>query len=674
MANDAIQCAAAANRDVPQGKPKPIQDCSDVVHIAVFFDGTGNNKDADESDHKWSNVARMYFSAQRFALDNKGKFYYTIYISGVGTRYNGKAVDWISSAGVWLQDSSIPGMGFGTGGDRRLDQGDDAVSDRLRDVLIANAKAQGGPIGLYASASTNKSFSEVNAALGKHRLIKVINLSIFGFSRGAALARAFSNRVIKDCKQDGDQLTYHGYPLRLNFMGIFDTVASFGVPSENARLPFEERDLIVSKKIERCVHFVAAHEVRFSFPVDLIRKNGKLAGDWLERTYPGVHSDVGGGYAPHDQMIDNNQARIPMREMMREATAHGVRLYGYDIFKKAFFQQFTERLECRTETEVAYNNYMAVCGPPTGTIEQQMRQHQKVFFSACGTMHRKGIKTPGERGLEKDKYKYLGPKGMAWEVAKYRKAVKLGKWVRFGGATVNSYAQYVKPQEWQLAAWDTTASDGVVDFVSKFIHDSKVDFIGNLVEPFSYFKPRGVEESSISIWQEGGNWIGSKAKAVEQTAESTYDVAKNEAGKAKDATLKAAKDAADAARTKAEVAAAFAKQKAAEAKDAAVRAYDATAQAAKEAAEAAQRKAEEASEFAKHKAKEAENAASRAYEATAKVTKDASVAVGEKTDELERGAQRLYEKGKHWVQHTAHELSDQTDQISKDVARKLHIK
>lgn len=34
------------------------------------------------------------------------------------------------------------------------------------------------------------------------------------------------------------------------------------------------------------------------------------------------------------------------------------------------------------------------------------------------------------------------------------------------------------------------------------------------IEPFSYFRPRGVHESTNSVWQEGGNWIRSKAKIV----------------------------------------------------------------------------------------------------------------------------------------------------------------
>lgn len=516
MARELAQAAAAANRDIPQSPAAPYQDCRDVVHIAVFFDGTGNNKDFDDAESKWSNVARLYESAQVASLFKKNLPFYPIYISGVGTKFNGGAAGWLSGAGTWLEDG-FPGLGAAAGGDRRMEHGSDAVNQRLREVLIANARVLGGSVAKYADANSQKSFGEVNAALAKHRLIKVINLSVFGFSRGAALARAFSNRVIAKCTREGEALLYFGYPIRFNFMGVFDSVASFGVPAQNARTPWTERDLIVSPVVERCVHYVAAHEVRFSFPVDLIRKNGKLAGEWVEKTFPGVHSDVGGGYEPTNQGIDNNYARIPMREMMREALLSGVRMLSYDEIEKRLNPLFTTRYECRPETEAAYLQYMA-CLRRGGTVEQQIIEHLKLYYSANGTMHRRKSETAGDRSRRASKYKnFIGPKGMAYEVRAYRAVTQAGRWLRLSDATVRGFAQYLRIREWQLAAWDSTAPDGVLDFVSRYVHDSKVDFLGN-IEPFSYFRPRGVDESSISVWQEGGNWLRDKVNTATNRA------------------------------------------------------------------------------------------------------------------------------------------------------------
>lgn len=77
----------------------------------------------------------------------------------------------------------------------------DMVNEQLRAALIANASLLGGHVAKYADENKQKSFNDLNTVLARHRLVKVINLSIFGFSRGAALARAFSNLFIKNVIQ-----------------------------------------------------------------------------------------------------------------------------------------------------------------------------------------------------------------------------------------------------------------------------------------------------------------------------------------------------------------------------------------------------------------------------------------------------------------------------------------
>ena len=51
------QALCKANRDVQMEPPEKRQDCKDVVHLAFFFDGTGNNRDADE-DEQTNGVSR----------------------------------------------------------------------------------------------------------------------------------------------------------------------------------------------------------------------------------------------------------------------------------------------------------------------------------------------------------------------------------------------------------------------------------------------------------------------------------------------------------------------------------------------------------------------------------------------------------------------------------------
>jgi len=639
MANESVLASGASNRDVGPCAPGPFQDCSDVVHLSVFFDGTGNNKDADEPDKKWSNVARMWRAAV-MRTNRRTDGIYPIYVSGVGTRFNGEATGWMDRSDIWVEDTLF-GMAGGHGGDRRLAFAADNVNARLRDRLLSNAARLGGELAAYSSQGKSKSFAEVNKALGKHRLVKIINLSVFGFSRGAALARAFVNRVVELCERRGDALYYEGYPLRVSFLGLFDTVASFGLPASNTRLPWDERELRVPQDVERCVHYVAAHELRFAFPVDLIRLEGRVDGRWVERCYPGVHSDVGGGYHPINQGISNNAARIPMRDMMRESVLQGVRMLSYGEVAARSETIFRERFECLPATQAAYNGYMRHATATEGRIEDVRRQHMRLLYSAYGTLHRLGQQNPGDRQRQDSflKYKFLGPKGMAWEVEKYRsarraaRAVHQAGRVRLGGS-LDGYAQYIEPQDWQLAAWDATAPDAVVAFVRDFVHDSKVDFVGN-VEPFSYFRLRTMQESTRSVWNETGDWIADKAQVAKETGQEVMV----------------------AAERKVDAAADWTSERARQARDAAVETYDAAKRKAEETYEAGKRKVEAAYDATRDKAVETYDAArQKAREAYEASERTARTARREAAEAAQKG-RRLVEQGAEWVEQEASEAA-----------------
>jgi hypothetical protein len=574
VANDKVCSSSAASRDVSNTQPSPFQDCSDVIHISVFFDGTGNNKDVDESLKRWSNPARIWRASDMFRVDNPNANAYPIYISGVGTPFNGNVLSSIESKTVHIEDNYLGGAG-GAGGTRRLKFGQQQINDALRGALLSRAKSLGGQVEQHATQGKQKSFADVNRALAKHRLIKQINVSIFGFSRGAALARAFCNEWLWECEDNRGQLLYEGYPIRFVFLGLFDTVASFGLAATNLSNKvqyggFKGRDLVVDDRVERCVHYVAGHELRFSFPVDLIRYNGKLAGNWLEKVYPGVHSDVGGGYEPKDQGIDNNYARIPMRDMMREALMKGSRINGYDDIKRINFPLFQERFECRPETEIAYKAYQSVCNP-SGTVEQCMRKHMEQLYSAYGTLVRQGVETVTQRQHREGKSWAWGPGDMAAELDSYEKTIKdlqdplkVAKNMVFDSTYLlrkGVYAMWISPQKWQVDAWHRTSDTGVARFVDTYIHDSKVGFLQN-AEPFSYFSTRGVSESTRSV----SGWVEANvARPVDKAVESTVDYAAEKAEQAKSA----ATEAAAAAERKAKQALDYASQKAQEAGQAA---------------------------------------------------------------------------------------------------------
>ena len=569
MQNDNLATCAATFRDVENKPPSAAQDCSDVIHISVFFDGTGNNKDADESTKKWSNVARIWRAAQQMV--KPGSPNYTVYVSGVGTPFNGKPLFSGEEKLIAIEDGPLTGAAGGAGGTRRLNFGQQQINDALREALLSKARMLGGQVAKYAEAGKQQSFADVNKALGRHRLIKQINISIYGFSRGAALARAFCNQWLWECKESRGQLSYEGYPIRFVFLGLFDTVASFGLPATNTANTltyggFKGRDLVVDDRVERCVHFVAAHELRFSFPVDLIRRDGALTGNWLEKTYPGVHSDVGGGYEPKEQGMDNNYARIPMRDMMREGQLHGSRITGYEDIKKTSFRIYQERFECKPETEAAYKAYTAACNPG-GTIEQQMQKHMEHLYSACGTLHREGGESVTQRvHREGGSWSRLAPNDMGKELASYNEAMKqLSSPVNVAVRSVLNptyalqkgvYALWISPKPWQLDAWKQTSKEGVMRFLHTYIHDSKAGFLSN-AEPFSYFSKRGVSESTRSVQ---GWFEHNVARPADKAYEASVDAASRGIEKGAEAAKKAQEAALEAAK-KVEQAASAAAQK-----------------------------------------------------------------------------------------------------------------
>jgi vacuolar-type H+-ATPase subunit H len=526
---DSLQAAQACNRDVPTDAPGPKQDCSDVVNISVFFDGTGNNKDVDDSDHKWSNPARMWLAA----VQRKEQTNYPIYISGVGTPFNNTATKGLEK--WWIdKEDGLPGNVSGAGGSRRLDFGQDNINSTLRQVLLNNAKKLRVTTKAYSDDGRSKSLGELNTALGKHRLIKMINLSIFGFSRGAALARAFSNDFLSLCETDGQgQKTYNGFPIRIHFVGLFDTVASFGIPATNMDWPWTEKKLKIPGEVERCVHYVAAHELRFSFPSDLIRDHGRLMPNWTETVYPGVHSDVGGGYLPLNkdtkdkpddyaatQGLSNNYARIPMHDMMNEAVKVGVRMLAYDDIEKINAPLFDERFAIEPKALDDFRHYMAAV-PAGKTTEETVTAHMKALYSAYGTMTRKGMKTPDKvASAGSVKNALFGHVGMASEVGALQHRGKAAKLLveqanlphilQFYGTT---YSQVVRPEAWRLQAWDSDANDAIVTFIKYWVHDSKAGFI-NSVEPFSYFRGRGMSESTRNVLAKGLQWFDENVEAI----------------------------------------------------------------------------------------------------------------------------------------------------------------
>ena len=368
--------------------------CQQTLHVSIFFDGTNNN-DASENHRRDSikrahtNVARLFNVAREDANGGIFKFY----IPGVGTPLPDIREE------TYLQMGKAMAKGFNArcllGYVRVLNAVYDAVSPDKAVSLISIEKAAA-----LCDAGANgdmRGFDEPIQTLGvTHKLavdgdhpprtIKKIWINVIGFSRGAAGARAFVHKLVNEWAPGGNLAKNfagkYALQYQVNFLGLFDTVASVGPPdSTRATVDIGAFDghfafandgaMRIPESVRYCVHAFSIHEQRMSFPVDSIREVGGDYPDGIryEIAYPGVHSDVGGGYAPNEQGKgrDSNGgdggklSQIPLHDMYRYALKYGVPLIKGD---KILSQ--TDRaadFALAPETIAAFNAWLKTAGP-----------------------------------------------------------------------------------------------------------------------------------------------------------------------------------------------------------------------------------------------------------------------------------------------------------------------
>jgi hypothetical protein len=355
--------------------------CCKTLHISLCFDGTGNNLNNDLylSDPRHpTNIARMFRASigdghaggtghnprARGLTDAAGTGngqYFKYYMPGVGTPF----------AEVGDLDYGIPGQAFARYGEERINWGLMMIIDALRRVLgqprldnaalLAAVKAMGTWPGLESMsgyATRSGEFHKQLGALAKPLRIALsqrpgqvkllgIKLYVYGFSRGATAARAFVswlNQLLSRSESTPSlELLDLKLPVSVDYLGLLDTVASVGladiVPWVNGHMSWADgnQQLPDGSLVKRCLHLVASHEQRLSFPLESIRReSGGYPVNSVEVLYPGAHSDQGGGYPPGDQgkasSKDNIEgdglllSQIALHDLYADAFAHGAPL------------------------------------------------------------------------------------------------------------------------------------------------------------------------------------------------------------------------------------------------------------------------------------------------------------------------------------------------------------
>jgi hypothetical protein len=389
IVGQAVGMANAAKHRPPPGS------CQQSLVLSFFFDGTGNNIDADSGTKQQSNIARLFDSHRLNASEDN---LYSFYCYGIGTYFKE-----IGDPG-----GTPAGLGLGDGGKKRLDW---ALAKFDEKVHAAEMRAKN---------PTNKIIS--------------IRIAVFGFSRGATLARAFVRDLQERCfLEDGRyHLKQGGYKVEVYFLGLFDTVASIGLPMSSnntmvgtmlrkystartvnwrARaghsgirsLPFGEPGadpapgsahghssiahcLRIPPIVDRCVHMVAAHEFRNSFPLDSCLEGLQYPPSVTEMVYPGAHSDLGGGYQPGEGGRSAHQAEmismVPLLAMHSEAIKSGVPLYGIDALPRRVKPSFAADPEGQAklaEMLDCWKHYMKETSA-AGNLGEQFLAHMRQYY------------------------------------------------------------------------------------------------------------------------------------------------------------------------------------------------------------------------------------------------------------------------------------------------------
>ncbi|EIK93230.1 hypothetical protein PMM47T1_28096 [Pseudomonas sp. M47T1] len=313
--------------------------CARSLHISLFFDGTNNNEPYDTykaiPPHP-TNIARLYHAS----LEQQETGYFSYYIPGVGTPF----------PEIGEMDFSTFGLAFANRGEDRINWGLLQVANALSFALTKDelslatlqaklkTMATTWPLTTLGRNSRRQAMTSLLEPLRAkiatvQPKVLAIKLFVYGFSRGAAQARTFITWLSElfDTPEGAEhpEQALLGLPLTIEFLGLLDTVASVG----SARAaPFADGHMdwaggtqqlpdvkVFPEWIKVCRHFVAAHEQRLCFPLDSIRYADGLYPPYArEVIYPGVHSDVGGGYPPGDQ----GKARGGSGELLSQIVLH----------------------------------------------------------------------------------------------------------------------------------------------------------------------------------------------------------------------------------------------------------------------------------------------------------------------------------------------------------------
>ncbi len=180
------------------------------------------------------------------------------------------------------------------------------VGNKLENSVLG--QSIGGAFGLGAEAIKERAYLDV-AREYQHG----DRIFIFGFSRGAALARLVAGALDKRGvprsvwtlrlfgRQRPVKTSAEHVPVSIEVLGCWDTVGAFGISKDIFGIPFQRinllKDLSVPVSVKRAYHLLALDEDRDAFEPTLMDADPTDPGRIVEVWFSGNHSNVGGGFA-----------------------------------------------------------------------------------------------------------------------------------------------------------------------------------------------------------------------------------------------------------------------------------------------------------------------------------------------------------------------------------------
>ncbi|MGL6245165.1 DUF2235 domain-containing protein [Pseudomonas sp.] len=258
--------------------------------LVIFLDGTGNR-----FSHCPTNIIRLARS-----LSDDPDQVLTYYDQGVGTfGLKETLFEWQKVP------ARIFGLAFGWGIKRTVEGAYRFIAENLQqdDELYIFGFSRGA----YAA----RALAAVIRAVG---VVPSHQAHLFEYAWSILVARSGPEHI-PDFKLQGRFKFTFGKRVSIRFLGLFDTVKSVGWVYDPVNIPFT-----TSNRIVQVVRHAMSIDERRSFFRQHLWVQDSVRTDIKQVWFPGVHSDIGGGYAADQAQL----ALGAFRWMVGEAKAAGL--------------------------------------------------------------------------------------------------------------------------------------------------------------------------------------------------------------------------------------------------------------------------------------------------------------------------------------------------------------